>query len=148
MAKTKRPYPLCKRDGFPMVRIDGKLQCAAEYIDKCVGGEQVVDVIQEENTVYYVFETGHRLPLLCYCCGSPLAVVDLEQSRRKMRGRRLEGMLVEDVLLESGAMATQLSLDFSSKLLSSGGTVETLSPLVAAQMLHPATCPRGKHRKS
>src|SRR5574341_606940 len=127
MAKTKRPYPLCKRDGFPMVRIDGKLQCAAEYIDKCVGGEQVVNVSQEENTVYYVFESGHRLPLLCYCCGSPLVVADLEQSRRKLRGRRLEGMVVEDVLLESGTLATQLGLDFSSKLRSSGGVVEMLS---------------------
>src|SRR3970040_1875464 len=111
MAKTQRPYPLCKRDGFPMVRIDGKLQCAAEYIDKWVGGEQGVDVIQEEDTVYYLFESGHKLPLLCFCCGSPLAVTDLEQSRRKMRGRRLEGMIVEEVVLESGTAAIHLGVD-------------------------------------
>jgi hypothetical protein len=129
-----------------MVRINGKLQCTAEYIDKCVGGEQVVDMLQEEDTVYYVFESGHKLPLLCFCCGGPLTVTDLEQSRSRMRGRRLEGMLIDEVTLESGDTMIQFRLDFYENALSPEGSVDALSPLVAAQMRHPASCPRRKRR--
>jgi hypothetical protein len=147
MANTRQPFPICKRDGFPMVRVDGKLQCVAEYIDKCVGGQQVVNVIQEDATVYYVFESGHELPLLCFCCGTPLVVENLEQSRRNMRGRRLEGMLIDEVTLESGDTMIQFGLDFSENALSHEGFADALSPLVAAQMRHPASCPRRKRRK-
>lgn len=108
--------------------------------------QRVVNVIQEGDTVYYVFESGHELPLLCFCCGTPLEVENLEQSRRKMRGRRLEGMLVDEVTLESGASTIQFGLDFSENALSPEGSV-ALSPLVAAQMRHPANCPRRNRRK-
>jgi hypothetical protein len=45
MAEVKNPYALCERDGFPMVKIDGQLQCVAEYLDRCIGQQKVVDLI-------------------------------------------------------------------------------------------------------
>ena len=42
--------------------------------------EEVIDIIQRDDTVYYVFENGHELPMLCFCCGDPLNYQDLEQA--------------------------------------------------------------------
>jgi hypothetical protein len=77
-----------------MVKINGRWECAAEYLDRCLGQQPVVDLVQRGRTVYYVFENGHQLPMLCFCCGTPLVYDDLERSRRDMRGRRLEKMSV------------------------------------------------------
>jgi hypothetical protein len=138
--KTTRPYPICKRDGFPMVKIDGKLQCVAEYLDQCIGQKRVVDIIQREETFYYVFEDGHELPLLCFCCDEPLVVRDIKQSR-------LEGMVVDEITLEDGSEMVQFGLHFSRKGLSSDAIVDALSPLVAVHLRHPVGCPRHKKRR-
>jgi hypothetical protein len=36
----------CERDGFPMVKIQGRWECVAEYLDRCIGQQRVVDLIQ------------------------------------------------------------------------------------------------------
>ena len=72
MAEVKNPYPLCERDGFPMIKTDGQLQCVAEYLDRCIEHQKVVDLIQRGKTIYYVFENGHELAMLCFCCGESL----------------------------------------------------------------------------
>ena len=102
-------------------------------------------MVEQAETFYYVFEDGHELPLLCFCYGSPLVVQDLGQKRRKMRGRRLEGMVIDEATLDDGSNVMQFGLDFSKQELSSGDVVDALSPLVAIHLRHPVGCPR--HRR-
>ncbi|MBN1583628.1 MAG: hypothetical protein JXA89_23175 [Anaerolineae bacterium] len=42
----KHNSPTCSKDGFPKVKIDGRWHCVAEYLDRCIGGQHVVDVVQ------------------------------------------------------------------------------------------------------
>ncbi len=132
---------LCSRDGFPKVKIAGRWECVAEYLDRCIGGQRVVDLVDREGTVYYVFESGHELPMLCFCCGGPLAYADLEESRRNMVGRRLESMAVDPVELEDGRELLQFRLELSGKGLLSQPVSIPVSVQVAAQMCHPVRCP-------
>lgn len=144
MAQVKNPYPLCENDGFPMIKIKGKLQCAAEYIERCIGQQPVIDVIQRGQTTYYVFENGHELPLLCFCCARPLATMDLAEARRDMQGRRLDSMSLETVYNESGEELLQFCLEFSGKGWLSKGMFVPVAPEVAVKMRHPADCAYGK----
>ncbi len=146
--KTKHTFPTCQRDGFPMVKVNGRLQCAAEYLDRCIGQKEVVDVLQRGQTAYYVFEDGHELPLLCFCCGSPLVIQNPEQFRSQILNRRLEGMSLNDATLEDGTTMLQFELNFSKRWLSSSGLVDAVSPLVAVHLRHPASCPRRRQRTS
>jgi tetratricopeptide (TPR) repeat protein len=140
-AKDKRTERLCKRDGFPLVKIDGRRECVAEFLDRCIGGQRIVDVTQRDETIYYVFEGGHELPLLCFCCGTPLSVENPRTERRHMRGRRLESMSVEPVLLNDGTEMLQFRLEFSKKRLEPSGRAVAVSVESAAQMHHPPGCP-------
>jgi hypothetical protein len=134
----------CQRDGFPLVKIKGHWECVAEYLDRCIGGQCVVDVVQRGASYYFVFENGHELPLLCFCCGMPLLVEDLGKVRRTMGGRRLEAMSVGLVTLEDNSEVLQFRLEFSSKgLLGRQPPYEPISIQAAAQMRHPDDCPYG-----
>jgi hypothetical protein len=144
MAQVKNPYPRCEHDGFPMVNIKGQLHCAAEYLQRCIGQQPVIDVIQRGQTIYYVFENGHELPLLCFCCAQPLATRDLADERRDMQRRRLDSMSVGTVQHESGEQFLQFVLEFSGKGWLSKGLFVPVAPEVAAKMRHPADCPYGK----
>jgi hypothetical protein len=144
MAQVKNPYPRCQKDGFPMVTIKGRLQCAAEYIDRCLGQQPVIDVIQRGQTIYYVFENGHELPLLCFCCATPLVTMDLAKARRNMQGRRLDSMAVGMVQHESGQEFLQFGLEFSGKGWRSKGVFVPVAPEVAVKMRHPPGCPYGQ----
>jgi hypothetical protein len=97
--KDKRADRLCKRDGFPLVEINDRWECVAEYLDCCIGGQRIIDVTQRDETIYYIFESGHELPLLCFCCDMPLLMKNPKRERRQMRDQRLESMGVEPVLL-------------------------------------------------
>jgi hypothetical protein len=147
-------YPTCKHDGFPLVTINGRLRCAAEYLDRCIGQKRVVDMVQRDETAYYVFEEGHELPLLCSCCGEALTVFDLDKSRQNIRGRRLKAMAMGFVELTDGRDLPQFRLVFSKKGLFSSELIEPFSPEVAVQMRHPDDClhkprlsPTDKRRK-
>ena len=140
--------PRCPKDGFPKVQINGRWECVAEYLDRCIGGQRIVDVVEREETVYYVFESGHELPMLCYCCGEPLHYTDLEAARQGHIGRLLESMAVEPVELENGQVVSQFSLELSGRGLLSESLAESLSIEAAAQMVHPPTCPHGKRALS
>jgi hypothetical protein len=133
-------YPTCKHDGFPLVTIDGHLQCVAEYLDRCIGQKRVVDMVQRDEAAYYVFEDGHELPLLCFCCGEALTVFDLDKSRQNIHGRRLKAMAMGSVELTDGRELPQFRLVFSTKGLFSSELIEPLSPEVAVQMRHPDDC--------
>ena len=133
---------ICPRDGFLKVKIGGRWQCVAEYLDGCIGVERVVDLVKRGETVYYVFESGHELPMLCFCCGEPLDL-DLEASRRDIVGRRLESMAVEPVELEDEREVRQFRLELSKKGLLSRRLAVPVSADVAARMVHPPTCGRG-----
>lgn len=138
---AKDTYPMCERDGFPMLKINGRWECVAEYLDRCIGQQRVVDLVQRGKTVYYVFENGHELPMLCFCCGRPLAFNDLERSRRDMRGRRLESMSVGPVTLEDGSEVLQFVLEFSKRGLLSQGISIPVAIKAAARLKHPDDCP-------
>ena len=141
MAGEKQTEGLCERDGFPLVKINGRWECVAEYLDRCVGGQRIVDVIQRDGTIYYAFESGHELPLLCFCCDTPLLVENPKTERRQMRGRRLESMSVEPVLLRDDTEMLQFRLELSKKRLEPLSRVVAVSVESAAQMHHPPGCP-------
>jgi hypothetical protein len=138
---AKDTYPICERDGFPMLKINGRWECVAEYLDRCIGQQQIVDLVQRGETVYFVFENGHELPMLCFCCGRPLAYLDLERARRDMRGQRLEAMSVGPVTLEDGSEMLQFRLEFSKKGLLSQGVSVAVAIKAAARLKHPDHCP-------
>ena len=140
-AKDKRTERLCERDGFPLVKIGGRWECVAEYLDRCIDGQRIVDVIQRDETIYYVFESGHELPLLCFCCDTPLLVENPKTERRQIRGRWLESMGVEPVLLNDGTETLQFRLELSKKRLEPLGRAVAVSVESAAQMHHPPGCP-------
>lgn len=131
--------PRCKRDDFPLVEIDGKLECVAEYIDRCIGQQPVVDIIERNKTVYYIFANGHQLPMLCSCCGAPLVYGDLKQPRQKIVGRRLEAMSITSQVLPDGRKYEELVLEFSAASGSETFGVP-VSFLAAIQMKHPSHC--------
>jgi hypothetical protein len=146
---VKDTYPICERDGFPMLKINGRWECVAEYLDRCIGQQPVVDLVQRGKTVYLAFENGHGLPMLRFCCGRPLAYNNLERPRRNMCGRRLESMSVGPVTLEDGREMLQFVLEFSKKGLLSKGVSIPVAVKAAARLKHPDGCPhkRGSSTK-
>ena len=144
MFVIENSVPICARDGFPKVRIDGRWQCVAEYLDRCIGGQRIVDMVKREETVYYVFESGHELPMLCFCCGRPYEYPDLEASRRENVGRHLVSMVMEPGETEDGQLVSRFCLELSGKGLLSKPLVEPIHIEAAAQMRHPANCSRGR----
>jgi hypothetical protein len=141
---AKGSVRICPKDKFPKVRIGSRWECVAEYLDRCIGGEPVVDLVQRDQTVYYVFESGHELPMLCFCCGMPLEYSDLERTRRDRIGRRLESMSVGPCETEDGQEILQFCLELSKKGLFSPPLTVPLSIEAAAQMRHPPRCPRAR----
>jgi hypothetical protein len=127
-----------------MLTINGRLECSAEYIDRCVGGQPVVDIIQRGKTPYYVFENGHQLPLLCSCCGGPLYVGNIEKEREAVRGWRLESMSIGVQTLQDGREIEELNLEFSKAGVLSRIVQVPVAFEVAARMRHPADCPYRK----
>ena len=98
-----------------MVQIDGRYQCVGECLDQCVLGETIVDVVVHDKTTAYVFEDGHELPLLCFCCGEPLVGSTVEESKRAMVGRRFETMYFTFIEDDEGDEVPYFYLEFSKK---------------------------------
>ena len=115
IALAQGTVPACKRDGFPMLRINGRLQCVVEYLNRCIGQEKIVDVIKQGEAFYYVFANGYQLPLLCSCCNGPLVIENLINARQNMLGRRLVAMAMETNRFEDGRVFEELVLEFSKK---------------------------------
>ena len=135
------PLRTCERDGFPKVKIGANWECVAEYLDRCLGHRQVVDLVLRQDTTYIVFENGHELPVLCADCGRPMSYGNLDRARRGIRGRRLESMSWRITTLEDGREFVQFDLEFSKKGLLSRRHHVTSPPEVAAHLRHPAHCP-------
>lgn len=141
--------PACPDDGFPLLLINGRLQCVAESLDRCIGGVPITNIIQQQQTTYYVFEDGHKLPLLCSCCNSPLELPDIAESRRNIRGKHLREMWIERQILENGREYDELVLAFVEEGQSSGTTIN-VSFETAVQLKHPKpaySSPRKKRKK-
>ena len=131
--------PTCPQDGFPMIRIQGRLRCVVEHLDRCVGGQRIVDIVKPPGqSARYIFEDGHTLPLICPCCGGPLSIE--EKTRKDMIGRRLESMAW--VMSEETDRPAYpiLYLEFAPKGLFSRRRGVGVSPEVAARLQHPAAC--------
>ena len=116
------------------MKIGEKQQCVAEYLNRCVGGKKVVNLIQDGEITYYIFENGYELPLLCSCCGTPLVISELDKFRCNMRGRRLESMSTGTVTSSEGGEFLQFQLEFSKKGLEVEGVVQGVAPESAAKM--------------
>lgn len=140
LQSSKIGDPVCPQDGFPMLMINGHLECSVEYIERCIGGQPVIDMVQRGSTMYLIFENGHQLPLLCGCCGGSLSVPDLAKERKFMRGRRLEAMSMASNMTKDGRKFNELVLKFSKAGFFSRGLAEPVSFEVAVQMRHPADC--------
>jgi hypothetical protein len=131
----------CERDGFPILDINGQRHCLAEFVNYCIGGQKITDVVQRNDTLYYVFENRHELPLLCYCCGEPLACPDLQTEKRYMRGRVLQAMTWDTEHLEDGRDVIDFELEFSHKDGEGGALMVQTATLSANKMSHPVICP-------
>lgn len=107
--------PACERDGFPMLIINGRLECVVEYLDRYIGQQKIIDVIKQGEIYYYVFANGYQLPLLCFCCNRPLVISNLIKTRQNMLGRRLVAMAMETKRFENGQELEELILQFSKK---------------------------------
>jgi hypothetical protein len=138
-------YPACPNDGFPLIEINGRLECCVEVLDRCVGQKKVVEVVQRRQTTYYVFDDGHELPLLCGCCGQGLVVKDLAQERQRVCGRRLVAMSIGTTVLEKDKREyDELILEFSKLGLFSKPLHLPVAFEVAAQLRHPGAKATGK----
>lgn len=102
----------CEDDGFPMITINGKPECIAEYTDRCIGGKTVTDVIKENSTVYLHFEDGHLFPLLCNCCGEPYLYQELHTLSESIVGLHLHELAHDTVELDDGQEVPSLILFF------------------------------------
>ncbi|GEM_PF-1138400 len=131
---------VCERDGFPILTINGEPHCLAEFVDFCIGGQKITDVVLRNDTLYYVFENRHELPLLCYCCGEPLACHDLQSVKRLMRGRKLQAMTWDTEELEGGRVVIDYQLEFSSKYGETEPLMVQTSTLSVDKMVHPVFC--------
>ncbi|MBU0496060.1 MAG: hypothetical protein KKA73_07650 [Chloroflexi bacterium] len=138
---VKRTYPRCPRDGWPMVQIGGRWECAAEYLLTCLEQQPVAEVVLRGKTTWYVFEDGHRLPLLCFCCDSPLVLDEPEAVRQDMLGRRLVDVGVAIARLEDGTRMPQIHLLFAPLSSAEEGILDIMSVQVAARLRHPPGCP-------
>ncbi len=138
-------YPICPNDGFPLIDINGRLECCLEALDHCLGQQKVVDVVQRRETTYYVFEDGHALPLLCGCCGQGLRVNDLEQERKRVCGRRLEAVSIGAAVIEAEKREyNEFILKFSKLGYFSQPLRVSVAFEVAAQLRHPGAGPKTK----
>lgn len=122
-----------------MIQIQGRLQCVVEYLDRCVGGQRIVDMVKPPGQpIRYIFEDGHTLPLICPCCGGPLLVE--EKARKDMIGRRLESMAWE-MSDETASHSYPIPfLEFAPKGFLSRRRGVEVAPEVAARLHHPAAC--------
>lgn len=133
--------PKCERDGFPMLKINGQLECVAEYLDRCIGQQPLVDIVRHRKTAYYVFENGHELPMLCSCCDGSLDYEEFMSSRKERLGQRLQGMSINHEVLKDGQEIEELVLEFSQEGRPLKRTGIPVSFNVAIRMRHPANCP-------
>lgn len=130
---------VCKRDGFPLAEIDGRLQCVAEFLNRCLGLQQIVDAAQRQKALYYIFENGHELPLLCYCCNRPLACNDVSVEREKISGLYLKSMVWDTAIVE-GREVIDFRLELASPTKKDTILQVPTSILSASKLIHPATC--------
>ena len=135
--------PQCPTHHLPILRLDGKDQCVHEYLVDCLLGKKISDVVSQGNTAYYIFEDGHRLPLLCGCCGNSLVPASFVASRSDMVGRPLVALTTEHSHDRNGHGYDELILNF-------GGTTKSASPFAAgvaftavAGIKHPPGCRHG-----
>ena len=134
-------FQQCERDGFPILSLNGESHCLAEFVDFCIGGQKITDVLLRDGILYYVFENRHELPLLCFCCGTPLECPDLQAEKRHMRGRKLQAMTWDTEELD-GRVVIDYQLEFSSKHGETEPYMVQTSTLSADKMVHPILCPQ------
>ena len=127
----------CKKDGFPMVEIEGRNQCVVEYLDYYIGRQIITDVVLRDDTLFYIFDNGHELPLYCYCCDEPLAVTDLDAYKKAKLGLRLDAMSWADVEFDDGRKEIEFFLEFLSKKEREPISV-SISLKSAQKLIHPA----------
>lgn len=132
-----------------MVKIGERWECAGEYLERCIGGEKIVDMVAREDTIFYVFESGHELPMLCPCCNTPFVFYDVEKTRKQMRGCRLKSATLAVAVTNDGERRLEFALEFSGKGLLWWARMPpvTISPQSVVRMHHPDECPRSRKRK-
>ncbi len=130
----------CEKDGFPILNINGEQQCLAEFMDHCLGRKKITDVVKRTGTLYYVFENGHELPILCYCCGEPRDCPDLQAEHKHMRGRIMKAMTWTTKQLQQGGEVIDFRMKFSLKAGEEEAIIVQTSVISAEELHHPAAC--------
>jgi hypothetical protein len=64
--------PICERDGFPKLKINGRLECVAEYLDRCIGYQPSLMLFSRErlSTMFLPMDTSYRssaLAVVAHC---------------------------------------------------------------------------------
>jgi len=134
----------CKKDGFPTIMLDGLTQCVAEYLDRCIGGQTVMDVIMRDEALFYVFENGHELPLFCFCCDSPLQAENMQETKEEVAGMYLQSMAWHWSPDESGIEHLEYFFELARPDEEDSLVQISTSVKSAQEIIHPPGCP---HRK-
>jgi len=134
------PAPVCPDDGFPLILINGRMQCTAERLNNCISGRSIVDVIRQKNIVYFVFDNGYKLPLLCGCCHAPLQIDSLAEERHNMVGKHLHEIWIEHQHMKDGQTYHELGLGFVAEGDKRGELVN-VSFAAVAQLQPPRNAP-------
>ncbi len=143
----KDEYPICQNDGFPMLEINGRLECVAEYLEECLAFKTITDLNEKDKTISILFNDGHELPLLCPCCGEVLSIEDIEAERIQLSDSQLESITIEILDHGDGREFIHLILWFLKKTNSHNPTFGlALSLNVAKTLQHPDSCPQVKHQ--
>lgn len=81
--------PLCPTHKMPILMLNGQERCAEEFVMEHLGNKRITEVEVKQDVIYYVFEDGHRLPLICPCCGGAYMPDGVSLRRANMVGRIL-----------------------------------------------------------
>jgi hypothetical protein len=122
------------------MRLNGREQCLGEFFEECIEMKKITDVIMQKDTYYYVFEDGHKLPLLCSCCDKPLGIHDLDAVRKAMVGRELKNILCDTVEIGKTTTVENIQLEFTRKFLEFKRMTDEVSILSAQKIIHPPSC--------
>jgi hypothetical protein len=114
---------------------------SSDELVRCISPSAIAEVVKRGATIYYIFDDGHELPLLCACCGEPLVLAhDVITETRLMRGRRLTNTFVTMEHLADEPPRLTLVLEFDRDLRAAPETVGV--PLdIATHLRHPPECP-------
>jgi len=132
--------PICPTHQLPVLELGGKKQCVHSFLENCLLGKKIVDVVVKRKTGYFAFGDGHHLPLLCGCCGKPLDTQGILADQQDMIGRTLLFLGTENSVDAKEKRFDELTLHFSGTSPTDDGIVIPTAFTSITQLKHPESC--------